>query len=351
MRAAAASLTAAAGGDSATLHAVLVKNTSASRAAYNFLLFRHGACRAAVLEQECGIQAHAVMDGLDRNAADGTALVHAYGKIWVVDNSQNMFKESAGDTNLIMWNAVLTAHTQVTQQCSSVTDTAVLANVYSAAGRTDEMAGAWTAMRDQGVRKQEVEKLGYKEADKGLQHHSERLSLAYGLIIRAVPPGKMSRIVMNLRICANCHEIFKYASKVIERVIVVRDANRYHTIKQGTNELFKVERSDQNMGLIKQYSSKHQLTPHTLSSSSALETGGNAWCADLYLRGLINVQTVSDERILIPEISHAHLERIITATLRMHLSFHWSVDHSQGPWIPCFAWKNTKPAYFCCNQT
>uniref|UniRef100_K4AJ52 DYW domain-containing protein n=1 Tax=Setaria italica TaxID=4555 RepID=K4AJ52_SETIT len=145
----------------------------------------------------------------------------------------------------------------------------MLANVYSAAGKKDEEAASWTAMRDCGVRKeggrswiegrgqvhvfvanekrheqlleiydklneliQEVEKLGYKEAGEGSWHHSERLALAYGLISGAVPSGKVLRIVKNLRICAHCHEFFKYASMVIDRVIVVRDVNRYHTIKK-----------------------------------------------------------------------------------------------------------------------
>lgn len=147
----------------------------------------------------------------------------------------------------------------------------MLANVYSAAGRSDDVAEAWTAMRDHGVRKEggrswievrgqvhvfvandkrheqlldiyekldelikEVEKLGYKEVDEGLWHHSERLALAYGLVSSgSVPSGKMLRIVKNLRICAHCHEFFKYASIVTGRVIVIRDVNRYHTIKQG----------------------------------------------------------------------------------------------------------------------
>ncbi|CAL4920685.1 unnamed protein product [Urochloa decumbens] len=146
----------------------------------------------------------------------------------------------------------------------------MLANVYSSAGRKDEEAEAWIAMRDSGVRKeggrswievrgqvhvfvanerrhkqlleiydklnellQEVEKLGYKEADEGSWYHSERLALAYGLISGAVPSGKVLRIVKNLRICAHCHEFFKYASMAIDRVIVVRDVNRYHTIKKG----------------------------------------------------------------------------------------------------------------------
>ncbi|KAL6907670.1 hypothetical protein ACP4OV_002709 [Aristida adscensionis] len=146
----------------------------------------------------------------------------------------------------------------------------MLANVYSAAGRKEEVAEAWTTMRDLGVRKEggrswievrgqvhvfvanerrheqlleiygklnelilEVERLGYKEADEGLWHHSERLALAYGLISGAVPSGKVLRIVKNLRICTHCHDFFKYVSMVIDRVIVVRDVNRYHTIKKG----------------------------------------------------------------------------------------------------------------------
>ncbi|GJN09134.1 hypothetical protein PR202_ga27113 [Eleusine coracana subsp. coracana] len=79
----------------------------------------------------------------------------------------------------------------------------------------------------------EVEKLGYRETNEGFWHHSERLALAYGLISGAVPSGKALRIVKNLRICAHCHEFFKYASIVIDRVIVIRDVNRYHTVKNG----------------------------------------------------------------------------------------------------------------------
>ncbi|KAG0552862.1 hypothetical protein BDA96_01G544500 [Sorghum bicolor] len=350
-----------------------------------------GALRAAaglaVLEQTCGIHAHALVVGLDGNVAVGTALVDAYGKAGVVGDAAKVFEGLGGDRNLITWNAVLSAHAQqgdvqaviglfnqmmelgfapdgltflaVLTACSNAgaateaefwleamqskysvkpglehytcvvgamarvgrlvdaesvactmpckPDAAVwrtllmgcvvhrkvdmaesmgqrlleinpkddstyvmLANVYSAAGKKNEEAEAWTAMRDRGVRKeggrswievrgrvhvfvanerrheqlleiydklnelvQKVEKLGYKEADEGFWHHSERLALAYGLISGAAPSGKVLRIVKNLRICAHCHEFFKYASMVIDRVIVVRDVNRYHTIKKG----------------------------------------------------------------------------------------------------------------------
>ncbi|XP_020401127.1 LOW QUALITY PROTEIN: pentatricopeptide repeat-containing protein At2g03880, mitochondrial [Zea mays] len=350
-----------------------------------------GALRAAaglaVLEQTCGIHAHAVVVGLDGNVCVGTALVDAYGKAGGVDDAARVFKGLGADRNLITWNTVLSAHAQqgdvqaviglfnqmmelgfapdgltflaVLTACSNAgaateaefwletmqskysvkpglehytcvvgamarmgrledaesvactmpckPDAAVwrtllmgcvvhrkvdlaesmgqrlleinpkddsayvlLANVYSAAGKKNEEAEAWTAMRDHGVRKEggrswievrglvhvfvanerrheqlleiydkltelilEVEKLGYKETDEGFGHHSERLALAYGLISGAAPSGKVLRIVKNLRICAHCHEFFKYASMVIDRVIVVRDVNRYHTIKKG----------------------------------------------------------------------------------------------------------------------
>ncbi|PWZ46201.1 Pentatricopeptide repeat-containing protein [Zea mays] len=343
-----------------------------------------GALRAAaglaVLEQTCGIHAHAVVVGLDGNVCVGTALVDAYGKAGGVDDAARVFKGLGADRNLITWNTVLSAHAQqgdvqaviglfnqmmelgfapdgltflaVLTACSNAgaateaefwletmqskysvkpglehytcvvgamarmgrledaesvactmpckPDAAVwrtllmgcvvhrkvdlaesmgqrlleinpkddsayvlLANVYSAAGKKNEEAEAWTAMRDHGVRKEggrswievrglvhvfvanerrheqlleiydkltelilEVEKLGYKETDEGFGHHSERLALAYGLISGAAPSGKVLRIVKNLRICAHCHEFFKYASMVIDRVIVVRDVNR-----------------------------------------------------------------------------------------------------------------------------
>uniref|UniRef100_A0A0E0GGK8 DYW domain-containing protein n=2 Tax=Oryza TaxID=4527 RepID=A0A0E0GGK8_ORYNI len=64
-----------------------------------------------------------------------------------------------------------------------------------------------------------VEKLG--QGAPPLLHHSEKLAIAYGLISGAVPSGKMLRIVRNWRICVHCHQFFKYASMVIQ-VIVVR---------------------------------------------------------------------------------------------------------------------------------
>jgi hypothetical protein len=59
-----------------------------------------------------------------------------------------------------------------------------------------------------------------------LHRHSERLAIAFGLI--STRPGTPLRIAKNLRVCGDCHEFTKLVSKLFEREIVVRDANRFH---------------------------------------------------------------------------------------------------------------------------
>eukprot|EP01018_Ginkgo_biloba_P002599 Gb_38503 [translate_table: standard] len=64
-----------------------------------------------------------------------------------------------------------------------------------------------------------------------LCHHSEKLAIAFGLINTS--PGTAIRVVKNLRVCGDCHSAIKFISKIVEREIVVRDANRYHHFKDG----------------------------------------------------------------------------------------------------------------------
>ncbi|XP_030500740.2 pentatricopeptide repeat-containing protein At4g30700 [Cannabis sativa] len=61
--------------------------------------------------------------------------------------------------------------------------------------------------------------------------HSEKLAIAFGLI--ATEPGTEIRIIKNLRVCLDCHNATKLISKITGRVIVVRDANRFHHFKDG----------------------------------------------------------------------------------------------------------------------
>lgn len=73
--------------------------------------------------------------------------------------------------------------------------------------------------------------IGEKEKVEMLYGHSERLALAFGLI--KTSEGTTIRITKNLRVCGDCHTFCKLVSKIFEREIVVRDANRFHHFEDG----------------------------------------------------------------------------------------------------------------------
>ncbi|CBI19832.3 unnamed protein product, partial [Vitis vinifera] len=64
-----------------------------------------------------------------------------------------------------------------------------------------------------------------------LSTHSEKLAVGFGLL--KLPLGATVRVFKNLRICGDCHNAFKFMSKVVEREIVVRDGKRFHHFKNG----------------------------------------------------------------------------------------------------------------------
>uniref|UniRef100_A0A2P2NYW3 DYW domain-containing protein n=1 Tax=Rhizophora mucronata TaxID=61149 RepID=A0A2P2NYW3_RHIMU len=70
-----------------------------------------------------------------------------------------------------------------------------------------------------------------EEKELTMKVHSEKLAIAFGLI--STGPGTEIRIIKNLRVCLDCHTATKFISKVTNRVIVVRDANRFHHFKDG----------------------------------------------------------------------------------------------------------------------
>ncbi|KAL6907805.1 hypothetical protein ACP4OV_001975 [Aristida adscensionis] len=71
-----------------------------------------------------------------------------------------------------------------------------------------------------------------EQKEQNLWSHSEKLALAYGLIV--VPEGATVRIFKNLRVCADCHLVFKLVSMVFHREIVLRDPYRFHQFKGGS---------------------------------------------------------------------------------------------------------------------
>ncbi|XP_040996985.1 pentatricopeptide repeat-containing protein At4g30700 [Juglans microcarpa x Juglans regia] len=89
-------------------------------------------------------------------------------------------------------------------------------------------------MREAGFQSQTVTALhDVEEEEKELmvKVHSEKLAIAFGLI--TTEPGTEIRIIKNLRVCLDCHNATKFISKITQRIIVVRDANRFHHFKDG----------------------------------------------------------------------------------------------------------------------
>ncbi|KDP38705.1 hypothetical protein JCGZ_04058 [Jatropha curcas] len=70
-----------------------------------------------------------------------------------------------------------------------------------------------------------------EEKELMMKVHSEKLAIVFGLI--STEPGTEIRITKNLRVCLDCHTATKYISKITNRFIVVRDANRFHHFKDG----------------------------------------------------------------------------------------------------------------------
>ncbi|KAL4178890.1 hypothetical protein AMTRI_Chr13g84450 [Amborella trichopoda] len=73
--------------------------------------------------------------------------------------------------------------------------------------------------------------LEHQEKEEQLSMHSERLAIACGLINGV--KGVSIRVVKNLRVCGDCHIVIKLISEIVDREIVVRDANRFHHFREG----------------------------------------------------------------------------------------------------------------------
>ncbi|GJV81152.1 pentatricopeptide repeat-containing protein [Tanacetum coccineum] len=70
-----------------------------------------------------------------------------------------------------------------------------------------------------------------EEKERSLYYHSEKLAIAFGLM--STPSSTTIRVLKNLRVCGDCHNAIKHISKVYQREIVLRDANRFHRFSNG----------------------------------------------------------------------------------------------------------------------
>ncbi|KAL9236425.1 hypothetical protein vseg_011098 [Gypsophila vaccaria] len=71
-----------------------------------------------------------------------------------------------------------------------------------------------------------------EEKEHLLRYHSEKLAVAFGLI--STPPNQVIRIVKNVRVCGDCHDVIKIISRITGREIVLRDTTRFHHFVDGS---------------------------------------------------------------------------------------------------------------------
>jgi hypothetical protein len=71
-----------------------------------------------------------------------------------------------------------------------------------------------------------------EQMESSLLHHSEKLAVAYGLVI--THKGMPIQIMKNLRICGDCNTFIKFVSHVTKREIDIRDGNRFHHFSNGS---------------------------------------------------------------------------------------------------------------------
>lgn len=74
-----------------------------------------------------------------------------------------------------------------------------------------------------------------EQKEEQLYYHSEKLALVFCLMNGSDSNCNRDviRIMKNIRICLDCHTFMRLASKLVQREIIVRDANRFHHFKDG----------------------------------------------------------------------------------------------------------------------
>ncbi|OVA09686.1 Pentatricopeptide repeat [Macleaya cordata] len=71
-----------------------------------------------------------------------------------------------------------------------------------------------------------------EEKEGNLNCHSEKLATAYGIL--KTSPGTEILVSKNLRTCYDCHCWMKMVSRVLNRVIIMRDRVRFHRFESGS---------------------------------------------------------------------------------------------------------------------
>ncbi|XP_015571241.2 pentatricopeptide repeat-containing protein At3g24000, mitochondrial [Ricinus communis] len=70
-----------------------------------------------------------------------------------------------------------------------------------------------------------------EQKEHNLWNHSERLALAFALL--STPESSTVKVFKNLRVCGDCHSVYKFVSGVLGRKIILKDPYRFHHFSGG----------------------------------------------------------------------------------------------------------------------
>ncbi|KAL3818624.1 hypothetical protein ACJIZ3_004529 [Penstemon smallii] len=233
--------------------------------------------------------------GILANSKHYTCMIDLLGRAGRLNDAQNLMTNMPFEPDAATWGALLGAsrihgNTTLGEKAAEMIFAlepwnsgmyVLLSNLYAASGRWADVGNMRLKMRDTGVKKQpgyswvevlnkihtfsvgdsahpEIESIvefleeldlrmkeeGYVSATKlvlhdveeeekqnMLKYHSEKLAAAYGIM--KIPAGRPIRVFKNLRVCEDCHTAIKHIAKIVGRVIILRDPNRFHHFKGG----------------------------------------------------------------------------------------------------------------------
>lgn len=234
--------------------------------------------------------------GVIPNSKHYTCMVDLLGRAGRLDEAQNLMKNMPFKPDAATWGALLGAcrlygKTELAEKAAEVIFEmepenagmyVLLSNLYAASGRWGDVSKVRLKMRDRGVKKvtgyswlevqnkvhtfsvgdtlhpekdriyaylEELEfklkqdgfvystklvlhDVGEEEKEHMLRYHSEKLAVAYGIL--SIPAGRPIRVMKNLRVCEDCHNAIKHISKIVGRLIILRDNNRFHHFSGGS---------------------------------------------------------------------------------------------------------------------
>ncbi|XP_010266151.1 PREDICTED: pentatricopeptide repeat-containing protein At5g50990 [Nelumbo nucifera] len=221
------------------------------------------------------------------------AMVDLLGRAGLLEEAHSMIMEMPIQPDVVIWRALLSAcrihgkaelgEAAINQMARADSgDYVLLSNIYSSAKRWNSAQRVRQLMRKKGVRKNSglswievggvvhqfkvgdqthpesqaiyrvLERLSRRiklegfvpsrelvlmdiseeEKEGNLNCHSEKLATAYGIL--KTSPRTEIRVSKNLRTCLDCHGWMKVVSKVLNRVILVRDRLRFHRFESGS---------------------------------------------------------------------------------------------------------------------